>query len=65
MGTAVLMGFAAGEALAGESHNPDTLKVALLPDENAATIIQDNEPLAAYLEKVTDRKSTRLNSSHW
>ena len=28
MGTAVLMGFAAGEALAGGSHNPDTLKVA-------------------------------------
>ena len=56
MGTAVLMGFAAGEALAGGSHNPDTLKVALLPDENAATIIQDNEPLAAHLEKRTGKK---------
>ncbi|MEL6480388.1 MAG: PhnD/SsuA/transferrin family substrate-binding protein, partial [Pseudomonadota bacterium] len=32
-------------------YNPDTLKVALLPDENAATVIQDNKPLAAYLEK--------------
>ncbi len=34
-----------------EDYNPDTLKVALLPDENAATVIQDNEPLAAYLEE--------------
>ena len=32
-------------------YNPDTLKVALLPDENAATVIQDNKPLEAYLEK--------------
>ena len=32
-------------------YDPDTLKVALLPDENAATVIQDNEPLEAYLEK--------------
>lgn len=31
-------------------HNPDTLKVALLPDENAATVIQDNKGLADYLE---------------
>ncbi len=36
---------------AAQDHNPDTLKVALLPDENAATVIQDNEPLEAYLEK--------------
>ncbi|MEL6268020.1 MAG: phosphate/phosphite/phosphonate ABC transporter substrate-binding protein [Pseudomonadota bacterium] len=40
-------------ALAGtaQAHDPDTLKVALLPDENAATVIQDNEPLAAYLKE--------------
>ncbi len=37
-------------------YNPDTLKVALLPDENAATVIQDNKPLAAYLEKQTGKK---------
>jgi phosphonate transport system substrate-binding protein len=30
--------------------NPTKLKVALLPDENAATIIQNAEPLRAYLE---------------
>ncbi|MEM9762735.1 MAG: phosphate/phosphite/phosphonate ABC transporter substrate-binding protein [Pseudomonadota bacterium] len=40
----------AGVATAAD-YNPDTLKVALLPDENAATVIQDNKPLAAYLEK--------------
>ena len=31
--------------------SPDTLRVALLPDENASTVIQDNKPLAAYLEE--------------
>ena len=39
-----------GIAFAGD-YNPDTLKIALLPDENAATVIQDNKPLAEYLER--------------
>jgi phosphonate transport system substrate-binding protein len=47
---------AAGSVLAAGSHNPDTLKVALLPDENAATVIQDNKPLEAYLEKSLGKK---------
>lgn len=38
-------------AAAADTYNPDSLKVALLPDENAATVIQDNEPLQAYLEE--------------
>lgn len=38
-------------ALAAES-NPDTLRVALLPDENAATVIKNNQPLKSYLEKT-------------
>ena len=42
-------------ALVGD-YNPDKLKVALLPDENAATIIQDNKPLASYLEKKLGKK---------
>ena len=42
-------------ALAGD-YDPDELKVALLPDENVATIIQDNEPLASYLEKKLGKK---------
>ncbi|MEL7253274.1 MAG: phosphate/phosphite/phosphonate ABC transporter substrate-binding protein [Pseudomonadota bacterium] len=48
-----LLGAAAlsiGTAFAAGEHDPDTLRVALLPDENAATVIQDNEPLAAHLE---------------
>lgn len=39
-------------AFAAGDHDPDTLRVALLPDENAATVIQDNKPLAAYLEET-------------
>lgn len=37
-------------AHAGPEPDPDTLKVALLPDENAATVIKNNEPLKQYLE---------------
>ncbi|MGB7181667.1 MAG: phosphate/phosphite/phosphonate ABC transporter substrate-binding protein [Burkholderiaceae bacterium] len=37
-------------------YNPDTLNVALLPDEDAATIIQNNKPLAAYLESRLGKK---------
>ncbi len=43
-------------ALAAGTHDPDTLKVALLPDEDAATVIQDNKPLAAYLERKLGKK---------
>ncbi|MCG8548188.1 MAG: phosphate/phosphite/phosphonate ABC transporter substrate-binding protein [Alphaproteobacteria bacterium] len=45
----------ATQAGAGD-YDPDTLKVALLPDENAATVIQDNKPLQAYLEKRLGKK---------
>ena len=31
--------------------NPDLLRVALLPDENASTVIKNNEPLKLYLEQ--------------
>lgn len=36
---------------AAENAVPDTLRVALLPDENASQVIKNNEPLEAYLEK--------------
>jgi phosphonate transport system substrate-binding protein len=36
---------------AADPANPKTLRVALLPDENAATIIKRNQPLKDYLEK--------------
>ncbi len=51
-----IFSLAANAALAEGSHNPDKLKVALLPDENAATVIQDNKPLAAYLEDKIGKK---------
>ena len=43
----------AGSALAAD---PDVLRVALLPDENAATIIKDNQPLKDYLEATLDKE---------
>jgi phosphonate transport system substrate-binding protein len=36
--------------------DPTVLKVALLPDENAATIIQNNKGLELYLEKALGKK---------
>lgn len=35
-----------------EGGNPTRLRVALLPDENASTIIQNAQPLKAYLESA-------------
>ena len=31
--------------------DPETLKVALLPDENASTVIKNNQALKKYLEE--------------
>lgn len=36
--------------------NPDTLKVALLPDENASELIKRNQPLKDHLEKELGKK---------
>jgi phosphonate transport system substrate-binding protein len=38
------------------NSNPDLLRVALLPDENASTIIKNNEPLKLYLEQKVGKK---------
>jgi phosphonate transport system substrate-binding protein len=38
-----------------QDKNPSKLRVALLPDENAATLIQNAQPLKAYLEKTLDK----------
>lgn len=56
-----LLSFIATLAFAATIHaapnpDPDTLKVALLPDENASTIIKNNKPLEAYLEKTLGKK---------
>ncbi|MGD1943720.1 MAG: phosphate/phosphite/phosphonate ABC transporter substrate-binding protein [Leptolyngbyaceae cyanobacterium] len=41
---------------AAANGNPAKLIVALLPDENAATIIQDNEGLSSYLAETLDKE---------
>jgi phosphonate transport system substrate-binding protein len=51
---AMALGFSA-PALAAEA-NPETLKVALLPDENASELIKRNQPLKAHLEKELGKK---------
>ncbi len=45
----------AAPALAADA-DPETLRVALLPDENASTVIKNNEPLKAYLESTLGKK---------
>jgi len=52
---AISMPFAA----LAQSPNPARLRVALLPDENASTLIQNAQPLKSYLEK-TLKKSVEL-----
>ena len=41
---------------AGPSADPDKLIVALIPDENAATVIQDNQVLKDYLTEAFDKE---------
>ena len=50
----VLAALGCGSAVHAEA-NPETLRVALLPDENAATVIKNNRPLEEYLEETLDR----------
>lgn len=49
------LGLASGAALADRS-DPEKLRVALLPDENASTIIQNAKPLKAYLESTLKKQ---------
>jgi phosphonate transport system substrate-binding protein len=42
----------AAPVFAADKANPDKLRIALLPDENASTIIQNAQPLRKYLEEV-------------
>lgn len=39
-----------------QTRNPSKLRVALLPDENAATLIQNAQPLKAHLERSLKRE---------
>ena len=52
---AVGLTIVAGPAVADKT-NPDKLRVALLPDENAATIIQNAQPLKKHLEEALKRR---------
>lgn len=54
MAAVMAIGLAA-PAMAAEP-NPDTLKVALLPDENASELIKRNQPLKDLLEKELGKK---------
>lgn len=51
----VLMCMMANQSYA-QGRDPSTLRVALLPDENAATLIQNAQPLKAYLENTLNKK---------
>src|SRR5262245_14234776 len=51
--TAVLCLPAAAQA---QPSDPKKLRIALLPDENAATIIQNAQPFKAYLEKALGKE---------
>ncbi|MBE7381794.1 MAG: phosphate/phosphite/phosphonate ABC transporter substrate-binding protein [Leptolyngbya sp. SIO1E4] len=58
-GVVVLTGCNRSDSVArsnAENANPSKLVVALLPDEDAATVIQDNDGLATYLEETLDRE---------
>ena len=46
----------AGTTIAAPNPDPETLKVALLPDENASTVIKNNKSLELYLEKQLGKK---------
>lgn len=56
MFAALVLGLFFQTAAHAADPNPDTLKVALLPDENAATIIKQNQGLKAHLEKKLNKK---------
>lgn len=52
----VALTFAGSHAVLAADPDPDTLKVALLPDENASQLIMRNQPLKDYLEATLDKK---------
>ena len=56
LGIVILGVLVANLSQATDNPDPDTLKVALLPDENASTVIKKNEGLKKYLETQTGKK---------
>jgi phosphonate transport system substrate-binding protein len=53
MATAIALSL--GGYVLAQGTDPRQIRVALLPDENASTIIQNAQPLKAYLEKALGR----------
>ncbi len=53
---AALLSAASITSIHAQDLDPKTLRVALLPDENASTIIQNAQPLKAHLEKTLNRR---------
>lgn len=51
-----LLGATATSSVLAQGQDPAKLRVALLPDENASTIIQNAQPLKAYLEKTLKKE---------
>jgi phosphonate transport system substrate-binding protein len=52
LSSATLLAAAIAAPVLAQGKDPARLRVALLPDENASTIIQNAQPLKAYLEKA-------------
>ncbi len=53
---AILFLVIAAPAARAAAPDPDTLQVALLPDESASTVIKNNQPLKRYLEKELGKR---------
>lgn len=56
LAAAILAAATATATAQTQGLDPKTLRVALLPDENASTIIQNAQPLKAYLEQTLGRR---------
>ena len=53
---AAVLAAAFSTSVLGQGEDPGKLRVALLPDENAATLIQNAQPLKLYLEKALNKE---------
>jgi phosphonate transport system substrate-binding protein len=53
---AAVLAVASSTSVFGQGKDPSKLRVALLPDENAATLIQNAQPLKLYLEKTLKKE---------
>ncbi len=54
--TLIFTGLAAPSLAFAQTRDPRRLRMALLPDENASTIIQNAQPLRAHLERTLSRE---------